>query len=269
MASPSGAQAASCTTLNKVTGQCVGSQASGGSVDFTGSERRESPDGSQRPSKPAAPSRDTTDATPGASEPSGGDDGLGGNPRQIIDVLDGCPVAGECADAEAPAPDAVTLSDLASFSPSAAVIRMEPSGWMLTGLPANFIADTEAGRAAFEETVGTLLGGPISVRFTPTAYTWSWGDGSSDTVATAGRTWEELGVPRFSETATSHVYGERGTVTVSLQITHRVEYSLGGAPWTSVVGTVATSAAIDAYVGTARTVLVDGDCTEHPDDPGC
>jgi hypothetical protein len=161
------------------------------------------------------------------------------------------------------------VSDLASFSPRTAVIRMEPSGWMLTGLPANFIADTVAGRAAPEETIGVLLGRPISLRFTPTSYTWSWGDGSSDTVTTAGRTWEELGVPRFTETDTSHVYDERGTVTVSLEIAHRVEYSVDGAPWTTVVGTVATAATVEAYVGTARTVLVDGDCIDHLDGAGC
>jgi hypothetical protein len=244
-----------------MTGQCVGSQVSGGSVDFTGSEKRESPAESE------SPSDGTPGVAPGASAPSGGDEGLGGNPRQIVDVLDGCLVARECAGQDRP--DLLALSDLASFSPRAAVIRMEPSGWMLRGLPANFIADTVAGRAQSEETAGTLLGRPISVRFTPTSYTWSWGDGSSDTVTTAGRTWDELGVPRFTPTATSHVYDERGTVTVSLEIAHRVEYSLNGAPWTTVVGTVATAASIDAYVGTARTVLVDGDCTQHPDDPGC
>ncbi|RWZ53152.1 hypothetical protein ELQ90_04310 [Labedella phragmitis] len=243
------------------------SNTDGSSVDLTGEgggAGRSQPDRSS----PTAPSDGTAGVAPGASEPSIGGDGLGGNPRQIVDVLDGCPVAAECTEEEAP-DHPVTLADLASFSPSAAVIRMEPSGWMLTGLPANFIADTAAGRAASEETEGRLLERPISVRFTPTSYTWSWGDGSSDTVATAGRTWDELGVPRFTETATSHVYDERGTVTVSLEISYRVEYSLGGAPWTTVAGTVATGATIGAYVGTARTVLVDGDCIENPDDPGC
>jgi hypothetical protein len=150
---------------------------------------------------------------------------------------------------------------------------MEPDGWMLVGLPANFLAGT--GTEGIEDdglaevASGTLLGRPISVRFTPVSYTWSWGDGSSDTVATTGRTWEDLGLRRFSETATSHVYRERGAVAVTLDVAYAVEYSFDGSAWTGVTGTVSTAAAIDAYVGTAKTVLVDGNCTDHPDDPGC
>lgn len=216
--------------------------------------------------------QDSSGGVPGGSAPAEGGDGLGGNPREIVDVLVPCPGVGECTDTD-PAVDAITLRDLVNFSPTEATIRMEPDGWMVAGRPANFIAETAAGATATgstaEQTVGTLLGRPIAVRFTPVSYNWSWGDGSADTVTTPGRTWEDLGLPRFSETATSHVFTERGTVTVSLSVSYVVDYALSRGAWTRVSGTVATAATVDAYVGTAKTVLVDGTCVEYPGDPGC
>ncbi|RUQ86905.1 hypothetical protein ELQ93_08145 [Labedella gwakjiensis] len=197
---------------------------------------------------------------PGSSSPSPDGSGLGGNPRRIIDDLDPCP---ECAVEQGPAAP-LTLQDLASFAPSASAIRMEPDGWMLRGLPANFIAD------ATEQTVGgSLLGRPIDVRFAPASYTWTWGDGHADTFSQSGRTWSDLGLPRFSETATSHTYTERGTVTVGLSVAHSVAYRLGDGEWVTVDGTVAATVDLDAYVGTARTVLVPADCVADPSADGC
>lgn len=135
---------------------------------------------------------------------------------------------------------------------------------MLRGLPANFIADT-----AEQSVDGTLLGRAIEVRFAPASYTWTWGDGQTDTVSQAGRTWADLGLPRFSDTATSHTYTERGTVTVVLSVAYGVSYRLGDGAWTTVDGSVAAVADLDAYVGTARTVLVPADCHEDPSAEGC
>jgi hypothetical protein len=183
------------------------------------------------------------------------------DPRTIRDTLGVC-LAG--CGSDAPPEPVVTLSDLASFSPTTPTIRMEPDGWMLTGLPANFIADT-----TINTHDGVLLGHDVTVRFTPTTYTWAWGDGTTDTFTTPGRTWEDLGVDDFTATDTSHTYTDRGTVTVSLTVGYTVAYALTGGTWHTVDGTVTATHTLDAYVGTADTVIVDGDCHTDPTAPGC
>ncbi len=201
-------------------------------------------------------------AGPGSSVPAPGGDGLGGNPRLIRDTLDGC--AAEPCGTDGGAARAVTLSDLAAFTPATPSIRMEPAGWIVRGLPANFIAG-----ATVNDRQGTLLGRPVEVRFSPVDYTWDWGDGSTHTFATAGRTWEQLGLRRFAETPTSHVFSERGSVTVALQVDYAVAYRFADGPWITVDGTVTATSAIDATVVSAKTVLVDGDCASDPGGPGC
>ena len=166
-------------------------------------------------------------------------------------------------DSDAGGP-AITLSDLASFSPDSPRIRMEPEGWMARGLPANFVAEAPSGVQN-----GILFGRPVSVRFTASGYTWRWGDGAEDTLGTPGATWSELGVPRFSETATSHVYLDRGPVTVELAVAYNVAVSVESSAWITVDGTVTATSTIDATVVSAKTVLVDGDCASDPGGPGC
>jgi hypothetical protein len=116
---------------------------------------------------------------------------------------------------------------------------------------------------------GTLLGHPVTVRFTPTAYRWDWGDGTTTTTSTAGETWEVLGLPRFSDTETSHTYTERGTVTVTLAVDYTVEFQIDGGTWTTVTGTVDATVSEPLYVGTATTVTVPRDCAADPNGVGC
>jgi hypothetical protein len=253
-------------------GMPVGGSANGSSVDISGSERSSGGGGSGAgDGAPTDSGQGSTDSgqgsggsgiSPGTSAPSTDGSGLGGNPRRIITDLDPCP---DCSEDDPPADaPAITLSDLASFSPSRPTFRMEPNGWMLRGLPANFIADPRD-----ETTSGTLLGRPIDVRFMPVSYTWTWGDGTADTVTEPGRTWEELRLPRFSETPTSHVYTERGTVTVGLDVAYAVAFRFGGGDWVTVDGSVSAQTTLNAYVGSAQTVLVPGDCRADPVAIGC
>ncbi|WP_166408882.1 hypothetical protein [Labedella phragmitis] len=176
-------------------------------------------------------------------------------------MLGTCQDPGLCGGPTRPA---ITLSDLASFAPTAPSIVMEPDGFFLRGLPANFVAVSTTNVHD-----GTLLERPVSVRFSPSSYSWDWGDGSSDTFSTAGSTWEDLGVPRFTATNTSHVFEDRGPTTVALSVAYAVEVSVEGGEWIHVAGTVAATTTVDGYVGTAKTVLVDGDCMEDPTGPGC
>lgn len=250
-----------CSAAEMRTGICSRVSSGGDALDVGASDtKRASPPGVDS-SGGGATDTDPGGVAPGTSSPSTDGSGLGGNPRRIVDDLDPCP---ECESDAAPSTTPLTLRDLVSFSPTVPSIRMEPDGWMLRGLPANFIADTS------QQTVnGTLLGRPIDVRFAPSSFTWTWGDGQTDTVDEAGRTWEDLGLERFSKTATSHTYAERGTVTVSLRVSYGVSYRFDGGAWQTVEGTVAASAALDAYVGSAQTVLVPDDCRSAPGADGC
>ncbi|WP_090713284.1 PKD domain-containing protein [Mycetocola miduiensis] len=161
--------------------------------------------------------------------------------------------------------DDITISDLASFRPTAPTLEMEPDGWMLIGLPANFIAKTSTHVVS-----GTLFDHPLDVRFTPASYAWSWGDGSTSRSSVPGASWASLGLPEFSPTATSHVYDTKGVYQISVTVWYTVEFSVDSLPWRSISGTLPGPATIVAAVaGSAKTVLVERQCTENPHGPGC
>jgi hypothetical protein len=244
--------AGTCSAGKSDAGLCVGASPRGSTVDL-GAENTSSGSNGEDWNEPGDGARsDDSDAPADGSER---------DPRDITDTLGTCQDRDRCGGA-ATAP--ITLSDLASFSPTAPSIVMEPDGFFLRGLPANFIAS-----AATNAHDGTLLERPVSVRFSPSTYSWDWGDGSSDTFSTPGSTWEDLGLPRFTATDTSHVFEERGPTTVALSVAYAVKVSVEGGEWIHVAGTVAATTTVDGYVGTAKTVLVDGDCTEDPSGPGC
>lgn len=159
----------------------------------------------------------------------------------------------------------ITIRDIASFVPTPGRQQMQPDGWTVVGLDTNFYAITEQHVVA-----GTLLGRPADVRFTPTAFHWDYGDGSTATKPTKGGTWEVLEVDEFAPTPTSHVYEQLGDYTITLSITFSAEYRFDGSAWRAVVGTI-TLPANDLYlrVGTAKTVLVEHDCDANPSGPGC
>lgn len=180
---------------------------------------------------------------------------------------------GAPAEATDPAPGAddsaatvVTLADIASFVPRAAVQYMQPDGWMVVGLPTNFYAVIDTHIIA-----GELLGQPADVRFTPVAYGWDYGDGTLATHATPGATWADQGVQEFERTTTGHTYIAPGTYTITLTVAYTAEYRFAGGPWTPIAGALElpanplTATAVDDAV----TVLVDRDCTNAPQGPGC
>jgi PKD repeat protein len=142
---------------------------------------------------------------------------------------------------------------------------MEPNGWAIVGLPANFWAS-----ASVHTGEGLLLGQPAQVKFTPINFRWNYGDGSVGSSATAGASWTDLGVAEFAETATSHVYNHRGTFTVGLIVGYRADYSFGDQGWRPVEGTVTVSSApFSVVAATESTVLVAEDCRANPRGPGC
>ncbi len=173
-----------------------------------------------------------------------------------------------CLDPVAPADPGlptVTAADIASFRPDPSELASEPTGVGIVGLPANILTGTRAHVVA-----GTLFDVPAQVRFTPARHLFTYGDGSSRTTVSAGSTWAALGVPQFTPTATSHVYGARGEYTITLETSYAAEATFDGVTWIPVDGLVtpeATTAPIQVLE--ARTALVGQTCVENPRAAGC
>jgi hypothetical protein len=223
-------------------------------------------------------------STPGSA--SGGATGAAARkpgPDRRIDVEMGCaiPVGSRCYGrllraatavpaAPALATPALTLRDLASFRPAPGRQQMEPNGWVVPGLDANFYAIVN------EQLVpGTLLGQPATVRFTPVGYHWNYGDGGVAVRSTKGGTWAQLGFADFAQTPTSHVYASEGEYVIRLTIDFRAEYKFGGGgsgggAFLPVAGRINLLANdLRVTVSGAKTVLVDHDCIANPSGPGC
>lgn len=159
----------------------------------------------------------------------------------------------------------VRISDLVNIRPMAATWQMEPSGWMLVGLPANFIAQASAHTES-----GLLLGFAADVHFTPVGYRWDYGDGTARTTTSGGATWAAQGLPEFSETATSHTFAASGGYTIAVAVVYTAEYRFAGQGWRTIDGTLAVpQSPLAALAGDARTVLVAEDCIRNPRGPGC
>ncbi len=162
-------------------------------------------------------------------------------------------------------PRPITLADIAHFRPTPPVDVMEPNGWMIVGLDANFYSTSTT-----QVVDGTLLGNPASVRFTPTSWRWTYGDGSSASLSTGGMSWRGQGIQEFDPTPTSHVYRSPGTYTIGLSVGFSAEYRVGGSAWTRIPGILSVPAPpLEATAGDAKTVLVARDCLANPTGPGC
>lgn len=159
----------------------------------------------------------------------------------------------------------ITLADIAQFRPDPGVDRMEPDGWMVVGLDTNFFASAGA-----QVHNGTLLGQPAAVRFTPIAWHWMYGDGAARTSATPGAPWSAQGLREFDPTGTSHIYRAPGTYAIDLTIDFAAEYRFGAGPWFEIPGVLPVPAnRLIATAGSAKTVLVEHECTADPAGPGC
>ena len=159
----------------------------------------------------------------------------------------------------------ITLNDIKAFTPVVGVSHMQPKGWMVVGLDANFFV---TGGASVKN--GELLGFDASVRFTPVRWRWNFGDGDGATRASPGASWAAQNIEEFDATPTSHVFDQAGTYTINLEIDYSVDYQFNGSGWVPIEGilTVASNDLV-ATAGTAKTVLVDRNCVQNPRGPGC
>lgn len=208
--------------------------------------------------------------TPGAGTGSSGGGGDSGAPVDpLADCIyllnDRCLAMGPGRSPQAQPVQPITLVDIAHFRPDPGVDVMEPDGWMIVGLDTNFFA-----QSGVQVHNGALLGQPASVRFTPVAWHWTYGDGSGRSTATAGAAWAALGAREFDATATSHVYTAAGTYFIDLTIDFSAAYRFGNGPWVDIPGVLPVPAnRLVATAGSAKTVLVERECTVHPAGPGC
>lgn len=164
----------------------------------------------------------------------------------------------------APGIPAITISDLARFAPEPTLTVAEPGNVGIAGLPTNFVNGAEA-----QIRDGELLGMPLRVRFTPAGYDYTYGDGSTATVDSAGQTWEALGQAQFTPTATSHTYGAPGIYPATVDVRYAAEVDLGGG-WQQITGELTSRGrAQNIRILTARTALVAHTCLERPAAAGC
>lgn len=206
---------------------------------------------------------DGGDNTPGGPGNGGGGGGGGGTDNPIDDSCD----FRECFEVDnPPSPEReITWSDIARFRPVPGVDHMQPDGWMVVGLPANFYAT-----GGPQIVTGELLGYPTSVRFTPIRWHWEYGDGKTASRSVPGTTWANQRAQEFDETATSHVYDRAGTYYIDLSIDYTAEYRFAGGRWTAIGGSLNLPAnRLVATAGSAKTVLVEDECTRNPRGPGC
>ncbi|WP_345802351.1 hypothetical protein AAIB33_04445 [Microbacterium sp. AZCO] len=159
----------------------------------------------------------------------------------------------------------VTLDDLASFRPAAPSLTGEPAGFGVVGMPANLVA-----AASTQQIAGRLFDFDVVVRFTPVAFDFQYGDGTTSRSTTGGASWSGLGQAQFTPTATSHVYRDRGTYPVSVTVRYAAAVDFGSGSWRPVAGFVsATTGGYDIRVVEVKTALVAHSCDETPSGPGC
>ncbi|WP_341934239.1 hypothetical protein MRBLWO14_003388 [Microbacterium sp. LWO14-1.2] len=249
--------ASGCDTKALTNGAC--SSTDGARLTITGTQQKQgsppsrSTPGDEGPSAPRTPSPRSIALAKCLDD---------GGTTRCADLLR--PTAELPTPGPAPAAPTVTIADLQQFAPPVTSATVEPGGIGVAGLPANFSV------AASTHTVaGSLLGLPVLARFTPVAYEYSYGDGTSASLTTPGRSWADLGQAQFTPTPTSHVYRLRGVYFADVDVRYTAEVDLGGG-WMPVTGEVRTDGPPQRIrVLEARTALVAHTCTERRDAPGC
>jgi hypothetical protein len=141
-------------------------------------------------------------------------------------------------------------------------ITIQPNtGWVLTTVPTIVYVD----RAPRTRGV-TLIGRPVTIRATPSAYTWTWGDGAQTVTTQPGTAY-----PNATVTHT-YMYAERDVV-IRLTTSWRGSYTTdGGASWHDAPGVAhTTSTPIPVHVYNPHSERVDcdlnGNCISGADGP--
>jgi len=216
---------------------------------------------------------------PDAPQPAEPDDPDGGGwqcmgPDEVL-VGGQCvtdPPAPEPEEPEAPAaperpaiPPEIDQRDVATFAPEAIAPTIEPFGVAIMNAPMNVAFDI-----APHTVGGSLFDLPVSVTFTPDLVTIDYGDGTQTQMTGSAATWSGLGQQQLTPTATSHTYGERGTVTVTVDVAYVATVDFGQWGVYPVSGhIVSRGAGTEVRVYEKQSYLVERTCLEDPRGPGC
>jgi len=167
--------------------------------------------------------------------------------------------------APVPAIPTLTLRDLSHVEPASPTLTTQPAGWSIVGLPTNLIAHIST------HVVSTVvLGRSVDVEFTPVRFDWAFGDGTAVATSGGGASWEQLGLPEFSATPTSHRYTSGASVRPVVTVTYSVRYRWVGRDWISVEGTLNRGASAPIlFLQNADTVLVTSPCAASSPAVGC
>jgi hypothetical protein len=131
-----------------------------------------------------------------------------------------------------------------------------PNGTALVNIETVLWVDTATNRSL--GTV-TLLGHQVELRVAVSQVTWSFGDGSSETIDSAGVPYDPV-YPcsaKLCERYWGHVYTSTGALTLTATVTWTGQFRVDGGAWQTIPGTVtgpATSTTLT--VREARGVLV-------------
>jgi hypothetical protein len=157
----------------------------------------------------------------------------------------------------------VSLEQFRALSIVASSIISQPENFSLRNGHAHLYAQSEP-----QDFNITLFDQDIRVRAIPVSYLWTYGDGTSRTLAFPGGPVAERG---FDEaTSTSHVYQDTGDFRVGLTTRFRGEYSTEGGPWTPIPGVAnVPSEQVTMSVWRTKKILVAENCTQNSDAPGC
>lgn len=273
------AQAQGCVQVDWDPNSCSSGAINNGSVDINGQTTNQGSEPGNGGGSGSSGS-DSGGASGGSGSTSGGSSG----PRELtflemcmqdayfaaavvecMDVISQWTPGDPASPTAPPTPRAITLTDIASFTPQGVSLSLQPGSWTVVGVETNFIAGAQTHVVA-----GSLLSRSAEVRFTPASYDWNYGDGASRSTADAGASWSALGLKEFSRTSTSHKYLTPASYTPSVTVYYSVEYRWGGGAWQSIAGRIpATASASTVTVFTADTVLVTGACTAWKTAPGC
>jgi hypothetical protein len=165
---------------------------------------------------------------------------------------------------DAPDVTTATIDDVAAYAPTPSGLQGEPGGMGVVGMPTNFVVDVQR-----HTVTGEIFDVPVTVRFTPVAYTFHYGDGTSRDTTTAGTTWDDLGAPQFTATDTSHAYAEAGTYAASVDVEYAAEGDAGFG-WFPISGTLERSTPDTTIrIVEVETALVERTCAEDPAGVGC
>ncbi len=133
------------------------------------------------------------------------------------------------AAAPAPEPIVITSTDVTRLMVDGSGITRQPPGTeVLINLDA-IVYTSDDPRTLTTEVNGT----PVTVKATPTSYTWSWGDGSSTTTTDPGAAYP-------NQTVTHHYASTAQDVSISLTTTWDATFTPEGQDTQPVTGTITT-----------------------------